>query len=116
MNGSESLKGMAIALKAVIDFLYSFTDFLLMLFGYSLLLVLPMLVGIATYRQMKADSQQKAITNEDTLIHFKASIYTFFAMLLSTLIFIFIFKTLIGLSGDTKTVITTILHINKAFK
>ncbi len=115
MNGSDSLKEMATTLNSIVAFMYGFTNFTLMLFGYALLLILPMVVWAITYKQLKNDAQQKT-TNEDVLIHFKASMYAFFAMVLSTLIFVFIFQKLIGLSGNAQTIITTILHINKAFQ
>ena len=115
MNGSDSLKEMAITLGSVITFLHGFIDFALMMFGYALRLILPIIVWVTTYKQLKSDAQQKTSTNEDVLIHFKASMYAFFAMVLSTLIFVFIFQKLIGLSENTQTIITTILHINKAF-
>ncbi len=115
MNGSSSLKDMAIMLNHIIAFLHGFMNLFLMVFGYSLLLGLPIGVWIISYKASKNNPQNSVNTNMNVLSYIKASLYAFITIVLATLIFVFIFQKVIGLNSNSRYIIVKVLHINSSF-
>jgi hypothetical protein len=116
MNGESSIIEMAMLLQKVIQFVYSFTGLSLMVGGYIILLGFPAVAYVVSYRMYSADSQQqKSSLVSGAMAHAKASGMALVTVVLSTLIFAFIFKSIIGLDDSIEKIVADVLNINEAF-
>lgn len=88
-----------------------------MIFGYALLLGLPLITHNSALKYFKAEAEQNRTASvSKTISHAKALLLSLVAVSLSMLIFVFIFKTVIGLDKDTSQIVNEVLVLDKIFK
>ena len=114
MEGVESLIDIARLLQGIINFLYTTMGLFLMSLGYAILIGIPIYAFNTSLKAYKENLQQDKNTTE-VYIYSKAMVVSLMTMVLSTLIFAFIFKDIVGLDNSISEIIRGVLKINKVF-
>ena len=116
MSGTESLVDMAKLLQNLIGFLYMSSTFLLLVFGWSLFLFIPLFSYMSAYNNFKTEAERGNVQAiNSSLLHVKSAFVAIAALTLSSLVFTFIFKVIIGLDSDIASIVSMILQVDKAF-
>jgi len=114
MDNIDSLVDIAKLLQSVISFLYVTMSLFLMVIGYAILLGIPAYAFTVSLKSYKENQQQDKNTTE-AYIYSKAAVVSLITMVLSTLIFTFVFRDIVGLDNNIEEIVRAVLKINKIF-